>query len=103
MICQQHATSPCIGIARSTYLFAEKYQADAIHRWEFTLEPTSYVFAKGDRVRLEIAGGAFPLYDRNPSNNTKPSEMSQWNWQRSTHIVHHDTNRNSALYLPVIE
>jgi putative CocE/NonD family hydrolase len=92
----------CIGIARSTYLFADHYQSDQVHRWEFTLEPTSYVFAKGDRVRLEIAASAFPLYDRNPSNATKPSEMSQWNWQRSTHILYHDAERPSALHLPVI-
>lgn len=92
----------CIGIARSTYLFGEQYKPDHVHCWEFTLEPTSYVFSAGDSVRLEIAGGAFPLYDRNPSNETKPSEMSQWNWQRSTHIVHHDAKHRSALHLPVI-
>ena len=92
----------CIGIARSTYLFADHYQPDQVHRWEFTLEPTSFVFAEGDRVRLEIAASAFPLYDRNPSNATKPSQMSQWNWQRSTHILHHDAERPSALHLPVI-
>jgi putative CocE/NonD family hydrolase len=92
----------CIGIARSSYLFGAEYKEDKLHRWEFVLEPTSYIFAKGDRVRLEIAGCAFPLYDRNPSNSTKPSEMSQWNWERSTHMVFHDAERASALYLPVI-
>ena len=92
----------CIGIARSTYLFAGDYEADRVYRWEFALEPTSYVFDKGDLVRLEIAGGAFPLYDRNPSNATKPSKMSQWNCQRSTHMIYHDADRASALYLPVI-
>ncbi len=90
----------CIGIARSTYLFGTDYKEDTVHRWEFTLEPTSYVFAAGDRVRLEIAGCAFPLYDRNPSNATRPSHMSQWNWVRSTHMVFHDDARASALYLP---
>jgi predicted acyl esterase len=74
-----------------------------MHRWEFMLEPTSCVFAKGERVRLEIAGCAFPLYDRNPSNATKPSEMSPWNWERSTHRVFHDSEHGSALYLPVLE
>ncbi len=92
----------CIGIARSTFLFGDEYHADQVHRWEFKLEPTSYVFAKGDRVRLEIAGSAFPLYDRNPSTNIKPSEMSQWNWQRSTHVIYHDADHRSALYLPVV-
>ena len=92
----------CIGVARSSYLFGEKYAADQIHRWEFALEPTSCVFAAGERVRLEIAGCAFPLYDRNPSNATKPRLMSQWNWGRSTHIVFHDAERASALHLPVV-
>jgi putative CocE/NonD family hydrolase len=97
-----HAEFCCIGIARSSALFAE-YKADAIHRWEFELEPTSTVFAAGERVRLEIAGGAFPLYDRNPSNATRPSEMSPWNWGRSTHMVYHDAEHASALMLPVME
>jgi putative CocE/NonD family hydrolase len=92
----------CIGIARSTYLFGEQYDADQVYRWEFTLEPTSCVFAVGERVRLEIAGSAFPLYDRNPSNGTKPSRMTQWNWERSTHMVFHDSERASALHLPVV-
>jgi putative CocE/NonD family hydrolase len=92
----------CIGIARSSAIFAE-YKADAVHRWEFALEPTSTVFAAGERVRLEIAGGAFPLYDRNPSNATRPSAMSPWNWGRSTHMVYHDAEHASALMLPVTE
>lgn len=92
----------CIGIARSTYLFGETYEGDRVHRWEFALEPTSCVFAVGERVRLEIAGSAFPLYDRNPSNATKPSRMTQWNWERSTHMVFHDAERGSALHLPVV-
>ncbi len=92
----------CIGIARSTYLFGEQYDADQVYRWEFTLEPTSCVFAVGERIRLEIAGSAFPLYDRNPSNGTKPSRMTQWNWERSTHMVFHDSERASALHLPVV-
>jgi putative CocE/NonD family hydrolase len=93
----------CIGIARSSFLFGDSYVADTAQRWEFALEPTSTVFAKGERVRLEIAGGAFPLYDRNPSNATKPCRMSPWNWERSTHTVLHDAEHASALQLPVVE
>ncbi len=92
----------CIGIARSTYLFGDIYRADQVHRWEFDIEPTSYVFAKGDSVRLEIAASAFPLYDRNPSTKIKPSQMSQWDWQRSTHMIYHDAEHRSALHLPVV-
>ena len=92
----------CIGIARSSALFAE-YKPDTVQRWEFALEPTSTVFAAGERVRLEVAGGAFPLYDRSPSNETKPSRMSPWNWERSTHTVLHDAEHVSVLTLPVVE
>lgn len=91
----------CIGIARSTFLFGDDYEADKVQRWEFTLEPTSTVFAEGERVRLEVAGGAFPLYDRNPSTSVKPSAMTEWNWGRSTHMVFHDAERPSVLELPV--
>ncbi len=39
----------CIGIARSSWLFAESgYIADRVHLWEFDLEPTSCFFAAGD-------------------------------------------------------
>jgi putative CocE/NonD family hydrolase len=93
----------CIGIARSTYLFGSNYQPDMVHMWEFALDPISIVFAKGDCIRLEIAGGAFPLYDRNPSNATRPSKMSQWNWDRSTHTIFHDAERASSLQLPIVE
>jgi putative CocE/NonD family hydrolase len=93
----------CMGVARSALLFGGDYEADRTRRWEFTLEPTSCVFAAGERVRLEIAGCAFPLYDRNPSNATKPSEASRWSWGRSTHRVFHDAEQASVLRLPTIE
>ena len=93
----------CIGIARSSYVFGAQYKADEVQRWEVRLEPTSTVFAAGERIRLEIAGCAFPLYDRNPSSSIKPSQMSQWNWQRSTHMIFHDAARPSVLRLPLIE
>jgi putative CocE/NonD family hydrolase len=94
----------CIGIARSNYLFSERgYSADKIHRWDFCLEPTSCRFDAGDRIRLEIAGSAFPLYDRNPGGEVTSCWATSWDWRRSTHIVYHAPERQSALYLPVSE
>ncbi len=95
------AESISTGAARSSFLFGENYQADTIHLWEFHMEPTSCMFSPGERLRIEIAGCAFPLYDRNPGNNTPPAEMTPFNWSRSTHIVHHSTEYRSSLYLPV--
>ncbi len=101
MMASGRAEFVCIGIARSTFLFGDGYKADVVQRWEFALEPTSTVFAAGERVRLEVAGGAFPLYDRNPSTSVKPGAMTEWNWGRSTHMVFHDAVRPSVLELPM--
>ena len=92
----------CIGIARSSWLFREAgYIADAIHAWEFSLEPIAFVLAPGERLRLEIASSAFPLYDRNPSTATPPQLADNWNWARSTQRVLHTATHPSALYLPL--
>jgi putative CocE/NonD family hydrolase len=95
----------CIGIARSTQLFAaDTYIPDTAHAWAFPLEPTSCVFAPGDRIRLEVAGCAFPLYDRNPGvPGVAPSQASRWNWTRSTHTLFHDPEHPSALHLPILQ
>ncbi|HEV2215149.1 MAG TPA: CocE/NonD family hydrolase [Terracidiphilus sp.] len=91
-----------IGIARSSWLFRDAdYSADAIHSWEFTLEPIAFVLAQEERLRLEIASSAFPLYDRNPSNDTPLQLADPWTWARSTQRVFHNAQFASALYLPV--
>jgi uncharacterized protein len=92
----------CIGIARSSYLFRDtEYLADSIQRWDFSLEPTSCVFAAGDAIRLEVASSAFPLYDRNPSTQVEPWLADSWTWQRSAQMVLHDAQHPSRLELPV--
>jgi putative CocE/NonD family hydrolase len=92
----------CIGIARSSTLLAKTgYTADTIHRWQFPLEPTSCRFDAGDRIRLEIASSAFPLYDRNPGTDVPSCRATSWDWRRSTQFVYHDSERPSALCLPV--
>ncbi len=94
----------CIGIARSAHLFRESgYAADTVQEWSFTLEPTSCIFAAGDRIRLEIAGSAFPLYDRNSSSEVPAALAEPWNWQRSTHRVFHDAKHPSSIQLPLAD
>jgi len=91
----------CIGIARSSFLF-EHYAPDTPHIWRFDFEPTSWVFQPGERLRLEVSGNSYPLYDRNPHTAVKPSHADSWNWKRSTHILHHNAESPSTLHLPVI-
>lgn len=91
-----------IGIARSTFLFpGSEYRADHVYRWEFALEPIAFALNAGDCLLLEVAGSAFPLYDRNPSNQTPPPSADVWTWSRSTHQILHSADHPSALLLPV--
>ncbi len=91
-----------IGIARSSFLFADGYISDSVHRWDFELEPTSWVLTPGECLRIEIAGGAYPLFDRNPGTAVKPPSATSWNWKRSTHVVYHASATPSAIYVPVV-
>jgi uncharacterized protein len=94
----------CIGIAKSSHIFPEKeYMADKIHQWNFSLDPTSCRFDKGDRIRLEIASSAFPLFDRNPGSGVPFCQATSWDWRRSTQLVYHGRVCPSALYLPASE
>ncbi|HTV05905.1 MAG TPA: CocE/NonD family hydrolase [Acidobacteriaceae bacterium] len=93
-----------IGVARSSWLFREReYEADRVQCWRFELDPVSCVLSRGERLRLEIAGSAFPLYDRNPSTGASPAQASSWNWSRSTHQILHTQAHPSAFHLPVAE
>jgi putative CocE/NonD family hydrolase len=96
------ATFISIGVARSKYLFGPSYRGDTPTLWRFTLDPTSCVFNAGERIRIEIASCAYPLYDRNPGSMVTPGLADSWNWQRSTQTIYHDISRISAIYLPVI-
>lgn len=94
----------CIGIARSSWLFRDSsYNANDVHLWEFELDPIACLFHSGDRIRLEIASSAFPLFDKNPGTHAPPSQATSWDWRRSTQFVFHDPPRPSTLYLPVKE
>jgi predicted acyl esterase len=60
------------------------------------------VFFPGERVRLEIASSAFPLFDRNSSTDVPASQASHWSWRRSTQQILHTAEFKSVLHLPVI-
>ena len=89
-----------IGIARSSTLF-DSYEADEVQRWHFSLEPTSFVFAIGECLRIEIASCAYPLFDRNPGTAIAPRLADSWTWQRSTQRIYHDAKQPSAIHIPI--
>ena len=70
--------------------------------YEFTIEmyPTSLVFARGHRIRLDISSSNFPRFDVNP--NTGEPLNNNRRWQTARNTVYLDARHPSHIVLPVI-
>ncbi len=86
------------GILRRSYVKGRGSTTPVEVRIE--LWPTSMVFFKGHRIRLEIASSNFPRFDRNPNTGrdiateTKPISANQ--------VVRHSREYPSRLILPIV-
>lgn len=83
------------GILRRDY--EVKGQPDEI---QIDLWPTSNVFLKGHRIRLEVSSSNYPRFDRNP--NTGRSIATEEEPISATQTIFHDQQFSSRLVLPVI-
>jgi putative CocE/NonD family hydrolase len=69
---------------------------------EFTIElyPTSLLFRRGHRIRLDISSSNFPRFDVNP-NTGEPLNQNQ-RWRVAQNTIYHDAQHPSRIILPVI-
>ncbi len=69
---------------------------------EFTIEmyPTSLVFGKGHRIRLDLSSSNFPRFDVNP-NTGEPLNANR-RQAVAENTVHHDAARPTHIVLPLI-
>ncbi len=86
------------GILRRRYVAP----ATSIHQEEIQIDlwPTSMVFFKGHRIRLEISSSNFPRFDRNP--NTDNDIATETNSRPAIQIVRHGLQYPSRLILPIV-
>jgi putative CocE/NonD family hydrolase len=70
--------------------------------YEFTIEmyPTSLVFKKGHRVRLDISSSNFPRFDVNP--NTGEPLNDHRRWAIADNAIYHDAEHPSHIVLPIV-
>jgi putative CocE/NonD family hydrolase len=70
--------------------------------YEFTIEmyPTSLVFKRGHRIRLDISSSNFPRFDVNP--NTGEPLNDNRRWRVAENSVYHDAQHPSHIVLPII-
>ena len=75
---------------------------DADRPQEFTIEmyPTSLVFRRGHRIRVDISSSNFPRFDVNP-NTGEPLNQNR-RWRSADNAVYHDAQHPSRIILPII-
>lgn len=92
------------GIVRARYRASDKRAAllDGPGPREYTIEtyPTSLVFAKGHRIRVDISSSNFPRFDVNP--NTGEPLGDNRRWVIAENAIYHDPQHPSRIVLPVI-
>jgi putative CocE/NonD family hydrolase len=72
-------------------------------RVEVTLDPVAASFAPGERLRLDLASSAFPLYPRNSGSSRDALDVANVaDFRRALVSVWHDPQRPSALFLPTL-
>lgn len=70
--------------------------------YELTIEmyPTSLVFKRGHRIRVDISSSNFPRFDINP--NTGEPLNNNRRWRTAENSVYHDPQHPSHIVLPII-
>jgi uncharacterized protein len=71
-----------------------------IRKFSLTLTDISHVFNAGHRIRLQVAGGAFPRFARNLGTDADPLRGTRT--APVTHQVQHSAQCLSALIMPVV-
>jgi len=71
-----------------------------IYEFEIRLYPTSNIFKKGHRIRVDIAGSNFPRFDINPNSGEQLNNNRRK--VKAVNTIYHDRNRSSHILLPVI-
>jgi putative CocE/NonD family hydrolase len=72
---------------------------DGIRRVRVELWPTAFTFRRGHRIRLQVSGGAHPLFARNPGTGDPLGTATDL--VTVTVELFHDPEHPSAVLLPI--
>jgi putative CocE/NonD family hydrolase len=88
------------GRFRDSEMQATPLTPGQVYKITIDLGPVAAQLAKDHRLRLDISGAYFPLFDRNP--NTGEGPFSEKN-RVSTETVHHSATELSRIVLPCLK
>jgi putative CocE/NonD family hydrolase len=92
------------GIVRARYrdslARATMMQPGEIYAFTIEMYPTSLVFKRGHRLRLDISSSNFPRFDVNPNTGEPLNQNRRWAVAENT--LYHDSAHPSHIVLPII-
>ena len=86
---------------RNSWDAPELLEPGEIYEFVFQLYPTSNVFKKGHRIRLDISSSNWPRFDVNP--NTGGDLGVERRFEIAEQAIYHDPEHPSHVVLPIIE
>jgi uncharacterized protein len=85
---------------RNSLEHAELMKPGEVYPFTIEMYPTSLIFKKGHRIRVDISSSNFPHFDVNP--NTGEPLNNNRRWAVATNTIYHDAQHPSQILLPVI-
>ena len=79
---------------------AQLLRPGQINEFNLELPPTSIVFARGHRIRLDISSSNFPRFDVNPNTGEPLNRNRQW--RTAENSIYLDPQHPSQIILPFI-
>jgi putative CocE/NonD family hydrolase len=86
---------------RDSFTKPELMTPNEVYQLSFPLYPTSNVFKRGHRIRVDISSSNFPRFDVNP--NTGGTLGEPGGTVVADNTIHHDGDRPSHIVLPIVE
>ena len=88
------------GRYRNSLEYAEMMKPGEVYSFTIEMYPTSLVFKKGHRIRVDMSSSNFPRFDVNP--NTGEPLNDNRRWAVATNTIYHDAQHPTHILLPVI-
>ena len=75
----------------------EARAGDGVVAVQITLRDTAVRVRKGERLRLQITSGSFPMFDVNPQTGESSLTTPRWEGRGALHAVLHEPTHQSVL------
>jgi predicted acyl esterase len=85
---------------RDSFEKAELMEPNTIYRFTIRPYPTSNVFKKGHRIRVDVSSSNWPRFDTNP-NTGEPLGLST-KAMKALNTIYHNARYNSYVVFPII-